>query len=139
MPLRIIRLWKQLDMPTSTCQSTPRACKRPNQLPEPQASLTSNPDHPLLNFCGGIWVNAARCVSICPSPYVMGQRLLQGIVVPVGCHMHIFVLMLPSCRVLTFARSILELLGLTALHGDTMTHGKFVCNPLQPLPGHPTR
>jgi hypothetical protein len=69
----------------------------------------------------------------------MGQRLLQGIIVPVGCRVHIFVLMLPSYRVLTFARSILKLLGLTALHGDTMTHGKFVHDPLQPLLGHPMR
>ena len=36
MPLCIIRLWKQLNMPTPTFQSTPRACEHPNQLPEPR-------------------------------------------------------------------------------------------------------
>ena len=95
------------------------------------------PIAPYQNFA--VACGLTRCVSVCPSPYAMGRRLLQGIIVPVGRHVHIFVRILPSCRVLTFARSILELLGLTASHGDTMTHGRFVRDPLQPLLGRPTR
>ena len=43
-------------------------CRRPSSsLPRPRTS--SNPDRPLSKFRGGLWVNAARCASVCPSPY----------------------------------------------------------------------
>ena len=44
----------------------PRACERPDQLPEPRTSPTSNSDCPLSKFRGGVWVNPACRVSVQP-------------------------------------------------------------------------
>ena len=67
--------------------------------------LTPIAPYQISRWCVG---SPAHHVSVCPSPYVIGQHRLQGIIILAGYRDRIFVLMLPGCGVLTFARSICE-------------------------------